>query len=218
MSKLKEILKPHYHTLQRTIKFFRRIGLKNRGFTIISNNCTAGYVYQYFGLKYRTPTAGLFFEANDYVKLASNPKKYFIGAKLEFINPADSKNLKLYNDSNNWGNYPVAKLIDIEIYFMHYPDQKTAENMWYRRLQRINFENMLFLFTENESFSKSVILEYLKINGQNKVCLTNTDYSIENESLIIDKRAAVGGGNFSWTPQIVLSAINWKQVLNELKN
>jgi uncharacterized protein (DUF1919 family) len=169
-------------------------------------------------LKYRTPTAGLFFEANDYVKLASNPKKYFIGAKLEFINPADSKNLKLYNDSNNWGNYPVAKLIDIEIYFMHYPDQKTAENMWYRRLQRINFENMLFLFTENESFSKSVILEYLKINGQNKLCLTNTDYSIENESLIIDKRAAVGGGNFSWTPQIVLSAINWKQVLNELKN
>ena len=218
MSKLKEILKPHYHTLKRTKKFFRRIGLKNRDFTIISNNCTAGYVYQYFGLPYRTPTAGIFLEANDYVKLASNPKKYFIGAKLQFINPADSKNLERYYDSYDWGNYPVAKLIDIEIYFMHYPDQKAAENMWYRRSQRINFENMFFLFTENESFSKQVIVEYLKIKGKSKVCLTNKNYGIENELLILDNRAdAIGGSNLAWTPQIVLSAISWKKVLNELK-
>lgn len=216
MSKLKEIIKPLYHKLQRVLKFYRRIGLKNRNFTIISNNCTAGYVYQYFGLPYRTPTAGIFFEACDYVKLASNPKKYFYGAKLEFINPIDSKNLQIYQHSNDWGNYPVAKLNDIEIYFMHYPDQKAAENIWYRRSHRISFENMFFLFTENESFSKQVISEFLKINGKNKVCLTNKDYGIENESLIIDNRAAIRGGNLAWTPQIVLSAINWKKVLNKL--
>ncbi len=216
MSKLKEIIKPLYHKLQRAVKFYRRIGLKNKNFTTISNNCTAGYVYQYFGLPYRTPTAGIFFESNDYVKLVKNPRYYFVDAKLEFINHIESKNLKLYQHSNNWGNYPVAKLNDIEIYFMHYPDQKAAESMWYRRSKRINFKNLFFLFTENESFSKQVIEEFLSINGKNKLCLLNTDYGLINDSVIIDSRAAVGEGNLSWTPQIVLSAINWKKILNEL--
>ena len=37
-------------------------------FTIISNNCWAGLVYQHFGLPYNTPTAGLFFFAQDYLE------------------------------------------------------------------------------------------------------------------------------------------------------
>lgn len=216
MNSFKKILKPYWRKLKKSIKFFRRVGLKNRDYTIISNNCTAGYVYQYFGLPYKTPTAGIFFESNDYLRLASSPKKYFMDEKLNFIKPDDSKNFDLYKDSYNWGNYPVARLGDIEVYFMHYPDKTAAEKMWYRRTGRINFNNIFFLFTENESFSKSSVLGFLKISTKNKICLTNNDYGIKDDSIIIDKRASIGGGNFSWTPKIILSVINWKTALNRM--
>lgn len=36
-------------------------------FSIISNNCWGGFVYQKFGIKYTSPTVGLFIYENDYV-------------------------------------------------------------------------------------------------------------------------------------------------------
>ena len=40
----KALLKPYYHKIKRLCKAYRRIGLKHKDFTIISNNCTGGYV------------------------------------------------------------------------------------------------------------------------------------------------------------------------------
>lgn len=40
----KAALKPFYK-MQRLCKSYSGIGLKNQDFTIISNNCTGGYVY-----------------------------------------------------------------------------------------------------------------------------------------------------------------------------
>ncbi|MDE6218484.1 MAG: DUF1919 domain-containing protein, partial [Muribaculaceae bacterium] len=48
----------------------RRRKLKHNDFTIISNNCWAGTaVYQPFGLKYNTPTVGLFIIDEDYIQI-----------------------------------------------------------------------------------------------------------------------------------------------------
>ena len=38
---------------------FRRIGLKNNDFTIISNNCFAGILYKDLGIEYKSPTVTL---------------------------------------------------------------------------------------------------------------------------------------------------------------
>ena len=144
MSGLKELLKPYYHKLKRNLKFYRRIGLRNRDFTIISNNCTAGYVYQYFGLPYNTPTAGLFFTTEDYLKLIKNPKKYLENCRLDFIEPHNSKNYALLKDTYCFGKYPVANLLDIELYFMHYYSRKQAEEIFIRRSSRIDYNNLFF--------------------------------------------------------------------------
>ena len=156
MNKLKTILRPIYHSFKRAMKLQRRWGLKNRDFTIISNNCTAGYVYQYYGLPYNTPTAGLFFEASDFVKLMKHPEKYFKNAKLVFIDPTESSHYQLVKDLPDYGAYPVAKLDDIEIFFQHYPLKEEAESKWYRRSSRINYNNIFFLFSENESGSTEI--------------------------------------------------------------
>ena len=93
MKTLKEILKPFYHWLVRLSKWNKRRGLKCTDFTIISNNCTGGYVYQYYGIAYKTPTEGLFFTTKDYLKLVERPEHYF-HSKVILINPTDSKKEK----------------------------------------------------------------------------------------------------------------------------
>lgn len=46
--------------MKRILGNINKIGLKNKCFTIISNNCWGGFVYQKFNLQYRTPFVGLF--------------------------------------------------------------------------------------------------------------------------------------------------------------
>lgn len=50
----------------------RRSKIKNKDFTIISNNCWGGYVYRYYGLEYNSPTIGGYFFSEDYIKFLKN--------------------------------------------------------------------------------------------------------------------------------------------------
>ena len=62
----------------------RKRKLKNEDFTIISNNCWAGHVYRYYNLPYNTPTVGLYFYPDEYIRFLSNLKKY-MSMKLTFV-------------------------------------------------------------------------------------------------------------------------------------
>lgn len=49
-------------------------------------DCTGGYIYQYYGIHYETPTEELEMSAGDYIKLIQNPRHYF-EHPLHFIEP-----------------------------------------------------------------------------------------------------------------------------------
>ena len=40
--------------LRKVLTWVRRVGLKGKNFTIVSNNCFAGFIYQKFGIEYNT--------------------------------------------------------------------------------------------------------------------------------------------------------------------
>ena len=63
---------------------YRNRKLLDKDITIISNNCWGGHVYRYLGIKYLSPTVGLYFFANDYVKFCED-LKYYISQELKFI-------------------------------------------------------------------------------------------------------------------------------------
>lgn len=50
--------------------------LNNTDFSIICNNCWGGFVYRYFGLPYLSPTVGLYFYSEDFIKFAKDIHKY----------------------------------------------------------------------------------------------------------------------------------------------
>lgn len=148
--------------------------LKNTDFTIISNNCWGGFVYQKYGLKYQSPTIGLFFIGNDYIKFCAN-LKYYINQPLKFISFKSSQNYELIKKSEI--EYPVAKLDDIEIYFMHYDSEEEALEKWERRVKRINLDRILFKLSQRkQEFEKRDIEEFMKLPLKNKVCFTYDEF------------------------------------------
>ena len=51
---------------------FRRIGLKNTDYTIISNNCWGGVISRNFGLAYKSPTCGTYFFAKEFLSFCKD--------------------------------------------------------------------------------------------------------------------------------------------------
>ena len=56
----------------RTFADIRRNKLNNTDFSIISNNCWGGHVYRRYGLLYSSPTIGMYFYSEEYIKLLRN--------------------------------------------------------------------------------------------------------------------------------------------------
>lgn len=90
----------------------RKKKIKKEKFTIISNNCWGGEIYESYNLIKQSPTVGLFFMASDYIKFVYDIREY-LTKDLIFIDPNDSKYIELLKKDRFYGNYPVAKLGDI---------------------------------------------------------------------------------------------------------
>ena len=148
--------------------------LKNKDFTIISNNCWGGIIYRDFNLQYNSPTVGLFFMAKDYIKFIYDLENYMKG-NLEFISLEDSK-YRNYLKKLNY-NSPIGKLKDIEIMFLHYNTEEEAEEKWNRRKQRINWNNIIYKFSDQNMCTFEELEMFSKFDAKNKICFTTRKYN-----------------------------------------
>lgn len=205
-------LKSIYHRIRNLSKFWRRIGLKNTDFSIISNNCAAGYVYQYFGISYRTPTEGIGLSVDDYLKLIQNPRHYFT-QKLIFIKPETTERYK----NGEHFIYPAALIDDITVYFRHYPTQEEAERKWTRRSRRINYDKLLFLLSESETMRHEHIDIFCDLLAKtNKLGFLLTTKPVSGQNIICVSNVPFVNKIPQWKPDIIIKAIDWKNELNKL--
>lgn len=145
--------------------------VKNKDFTIISNNCWAGKAYQYLDLPYLTPTVGLYFFAEDYLKFIKN-LYYYISIDLEFIKASDSKYFSVLKEKNQ-AHVPIGKLDDIEIIFLHYSNETIAKEKWEYRKKRINFDNIFLKFSNMNLCTEDMLEEFDSLVFDNKFMLNN---------------------------------------------
>ncbi|MEY8462811.1 DUF1919 domain-containing protein [Streptococcus merionis] len=165
---LKDRIKPLVYPI---LNFIPRRRLKNKQFTIISDNCWAGKVYQELGLPYQTPTIGLFIFSPDYLKLVKNPKYYLKNdnVELQFI-----KKSRYISDFEN--KYPLALLDDIEIHFLHYDSEEEALDKWNRRMKRIHWDNLYFKFNDNDNCTYSLMKEFDSLPYKSKVIFSSRNF------------------------------------------
>ena len=133
--------------------------LRNHSFSIISSNCNGAVITSELGEQFRTPTVNLFFAPSDFVKFASNIEHYFSCELIEVKNSMES--------------FPVGKLDDITIYFMHYKSFEEARNKWNIRKQRVNFHNIFFMLSKHNGCTECDINNFLKLPFENKIVFTN---------------------------------------------
>lgn len=79
-----------------------------------------GMLYESYGLKKCSPTVRLFFMASDYIKFVKDLRSY-LKKDLEFIDAKNSKwkNSAQFENAPTFGSYPIGRLGDIEIFFLH---------------------------------------------------------------------------------------------------
>lgn len=148
---------------------WRRRMLHDKRFTIISNNCWGGYIYRLFGLPYQSPTIGLFIMPEDYIKLVKNLEYYLLKNEISFISPEESKHKNELCNHEGFGSYPIGRLDDIEIFFVHYKDEKEAKEKWDRRLKRVNWDNLIIKFNDQNGCTEKQIMEFNKITKHKKM-------------------------------------------------
>lgn len=176
--------------IRHLISPIRRVGLDNKDFSIISNNCWGGVIYDIFGLPYKTPTVGSYFAADDYIKFVSN-LHYYLSIEVEPLDIAVSKNRSIILEKGDEG-CPIGKLDDIEIVFAHYPDIQNAVTKWNKRRSRVDFDNLIVKYNEQNGFSINNYHSFVKLPYKNKVfftankgCLTE-DYCVFVEKYLED--------------------------------
>ena len=73
--------------------------------------------------------------------------------------------------------YPVAKLDDIEIHFLHYHSEKEARTKWEYRKSRINRNRLLVKMSQRSASDRSILDRFAKLPFKNKICFTEFEYA-----------------------------------------
>ena len=144
--------------LRKRIRMADRKALTNSQFSIISSNCWGGVVYHDLGHEFLSPTINLWFEPSDFLKFVESLKWYLS------IEPIEDTSVKL--------DYPVGKIGDIHLYFMHYNSFEEAKRKWIERATRINWDNIYVVMTEWPDSSFNLYEKFEKLPYKNKVLFT----------------------------------------------
>ena len=107
--------------------------MKESKVSIIANTCWGGLTYNQLGLEFLSPFINMYIDSQDYQKLLRD-FKYYIERPLHFIKEGYEPRLKR--------NYPVVGLEDIILHFNHYTDFESADIIWKRRKERLNYNNL----------------------------------------------------------------------------
>lgn len=215
LKKMKSFLGRKWRTLQeKTAKRKaqkRQKKLRNRTFTIIADNCWGGFIYQRYGLTYRTPTVGLFFYPPDYIKFLEN-LEYYLSCDLIVAERSASK----YAHINPERVYYVGFLDDVEVQLLHYETKEEAIEKWNRRKQRIDLSNCLIkMSNRNSLFTQDMYSRFEALPFKNKILFTHEKTKFDS-CIYVPKFKKIIDKNISEIPY-TLKKINERKLLDELQ-
>jgi len=145
-------------------------GIKSRDFSLIASNCTGTLPYRFLNMPNLSPTINLYFHAPDYIKFVYNLEHY-LSQPLRFV--ATSRYEHGREVHANCGRYPIGLIDDIEIHFMHYSSEKDVLEKWSRRVDRVNFDNLVFTFTDRDLCTPELMQKFCDLPARKKLMLTS---------------------------------------------
>lgn len=169
------------YDINKFLAYFRRKLLKSQSISFVANNCIAGHFYEMAGILMSSPTINTGLTPEDFIKLCKSPQKY-----LNMDIKCDR--MGFHNENNNESPnrlYPIGRLDDIEVHFVHEKTGQDAEDKWNTLRENVDFENLIFLLADNHTngipirvqkeFMELPQRHLLVINGKTKYCTSSYD-------------------------------------------
>lgn len=144
-------------------------------FTIISNNCWGGMVYESYGLRKMSPTVGMFIMPADFVDFCSDLSVY-LARPLEFIAPKKSKWEEVLSTNDNWGTYPIGCLGNVELHMLHYHDEDIARRKWESRVGRVNSHRILYKLNDQNGATEYDLRAFDALPLEHKVIFSAREH------------------------------------------
>jgi uncharacterized protein (DUF1919 family) len=164
----------------------KRIGLENRDFSILANNCWGGIVSRDRRLPYNSPTCGTYFFSKDYLRFLSDVHRY-LETELEELPVRESRYaeelISLHGEE-----VVLGQMDDVEVVLLHYPTFAEAKEKWDRRKKRIRWDNLLVKYSDQNGFAPEDFETFRQLDFANKLFLTtNPAYASGFTCLIPDR-------------------------------
>ena len=138
-----------------------QLKLTNQGMTVISANCVGAFILHDLHQPFNSPFVNLYLSPQDFLRYLQNMDFYLTQA-LTFVQTEKS--------------YPVGKLADLEIHFMHYHSEQEANEKWQLRTSRMNFDNLFIMMTDRDGVTEKDIQLFDQLPFKNKVIFTHKPY------------------------------------------
>lgn len=198
-------------------KKLRRKQLTAASFTIISNNCWGGMVYESYGLRKETPTVGMFIMPADYIKFVRDLPHY-LAQELTFVDPDNSKWRATLSGESNWGTYLIGTLDDIELHMLHYHDEATARRKWNDRVKRVNYDRILYKFNDQNGCTPADMKEFMDLPVEPKIAfVSSSSMEVAPEVIRVRQPAKYTKGIMaSYEPYGKSPRMNINRLLNSL--
>lgn len=135
--------------------------LENISPTVLSSNCTGAVILHDLGCRFNSPTVNLYIEADDFIKFLSDPGKYLAAVPVEI--PSGE-------------TFPVGRVEDVTVYFMHYKTFEEARNKWIERSVRVDMNNLFVMMSDKNGCTEKHIAEFDALPYENKVIFTHVPY------------------------------------------
>lgn len=142
-----------------------RLKLKKGPRTIISSNCTGGFISHWLGLRFNSPTVNLFISPKDFIIMLKDFDFYF------------NSSTEIHECFNHDKTYPVAEFeTGVKIYFMHYASFEEAICKWKQRCDRIDKSKLYIIMAERDCCTEEDLLNFDNLQYKNKVALVHKNY------------------------------------------
>ncbi len=124
--------------------------------SIISNNCAGGMLYHLLGLPFMSPTVNMFQMNDSFLRFSADLYGH-LSKPLVFD----------HMEKEAEKEYPVFTIGDAVVHMNHYKDPEAASAIWYKRLGRLNPDNVLIMmYTED----KGEVAAFHYLPFKKKVC------------------------------------------------
>lgn len=131
-------------------------------------------------MEYNSPTLGLYFMFPDYIEFLQHLEYYLKEAKIEFVEhskyPLGDERRADRSITHHW--YPIGLLGGkVEIHFLHYHTEEEAASKWYRRVKRVNFDNLLIIGMDQNRCTEEDIRVFDTLPFEKKIMFSTHDFA-----------------------------------------